>query len=114
LKKLSDGSRLLRDWVLTFLELGEGHLGLLVSSYFSVSKMLSCHQHATRWSTHWCAAVVLCKSHSLDSKTIDVGSWDFTLTVTSELSPAKIVGKDENDVDSLSGWTRDTTEQESN
>ena len=72
----------------------------LVSSYFRMSRMLSCHKTGTRWSTHWCTRISLCKTHTFLCHAVNIRCKDVLLTIASKVAIAHIITHDINDV-----WT---------
>ena len=85
--------------MLTFGETWIRFLGLLVAANFRVAKVPSGHQCAASRGADRSAGIVLRKSHAFGGKAIDVGRGDFFLTVATQLTPSKVVGKNEDNIE---------------
>ena len=66
----------------------------LVSSYFRMSRMLSCHKAGTGWSTHWCTCIRLCKTHTFLCHTVNIRCKDVLLTIAAKVAIAHIITHD--------------------
>ena len=73
----------------------------LVSSYFRMSRMLSCHKAGTRRSTHWCTRISLCKTHTLLCHTVNIRCKNILLSIATKVAIAHIITHNINDVRTL-------------
>lgn len=73
-------------------------LGISVASDFGVSQMLSGHQDAAGRGTDGGPGVVVGEADSLLGQLINVGRFDFLLSVGTQFAISEVIGEDEDDV----------------